>query len=86
MKGTIINKANDAGIVFSMSVSDINGYLNFLKFREKYRTLENITRKQSFKLDHRLKIIDGSTVFYFSLEESDHSHYFFTNRKITVQV
>ena len=33
LKGEIINKSNDKGIVFSMKILDISGYANFLKFR-----------------------------------------------------
>jgi len=67
IKGTIINKTKEEGIVFAMGIQDINGYINYLKFREKYRLLENITRKQNFKLDHRLKVIDGAATFLFPL-------------------
>lgn len=59
IKGAVINKSNESDVVFSMTVREISGYANFLKFREKYRLLENITRKREFKLDHRLSVFDG---------------------------
>ena len=57
-----------------------------MNFRHKYRTLENVTRKQEFKLDHRMKIIDGNQKYYFSLDEGDESQFFFSSRKAKVEV
>ena len=46
IEGKVLNKASTEGVVFSINVKEIEGYQNFLKYRHKYRTLENVTRKQ----------------------------------------
>lgn len=69
-----------------MQIEEINGYAALLKYRQKYKTLENVTRKQDFKLDHRLKVIDGPSKFLFSMDEGDRSQYFFSSRSVKVEV
>lgn len=85
INATVINQASTSGEgVMALGVQEIDGYLSFLKFRQKYRTIENITRKQEFTLDHRLKITTGENVFYFPLEEADSSLHFFTEKTLKI--
>ena len=44
LRGKVLNRANSDSVLYSLQLKDVSGYSAFLKFREKYRTLENATR------------------------------------------
>ena len=53
LEGTVVNRSVEGEGVVDVSLTEKCGYDNFFKSRKKYKTLENITKKVEFKLDHR---------------------------------
>lgn len=43
--------------MINLSLPYKKGYDEFYKYRKKIKTLENITKKIDFNIDHRIKII-----------------------------
>ena len=72
--------------MYAISIMDQTGYTDFYNFRKKYKMLENITKKQDFNLDHRLKVIEGNNTFFFTMEANDQSKFFFTGRKLKIEL
>ena len=60
----------------NLSVGDKKSYDDFYKFRKKYKTLENITKKVDFQIDHRIKLLIGGKEHQFNLEDKKREHYF----------
>lgn len=50
-----------------MSLLSKKGYDEFYNFRKKYKTLENITKKVEFKIDHRVKFRTATHDYQFDL-------------------
>ncbi len=76
ISGTVLNQSESNEGVVNLSVGQKKGYDDFYKFRKKYKTLENITKKIDFQIDHRLKLLIGDKEHQFDLEDKKREHYF----------
>jgi len=76
ISGTVLNQSESNEGVVNLSVGQKKGYDDFYKFRKKYKTLENITKKIDFQIDHRLKLLIGDKEHQFDLEDRKREHYF----------
>ena len=76
ISGTGLNQSESNEGVVNLSVGQKKGYDDFYKFRKKYKTLENITKKIDFQIDHRLKLLIGDKEHQFDLEDRKREHYF----------
>lgn len=72
----MLNQSESNEGVVNLSVAQKKGYDDFYKFRKKYKTLENITKKIDFQIDHRLKLLIGDKEHQFDLEDKKREHYF----------
>ena len=86
IEGKIINQTKEEGKVFAMNIVDRVGYSDFYNFRKKYKTLENLTRKQEFSLDHRLKVAESASTFYYTMDADDQLKFFFTGKKLKLEI
>lgn len=68
ISGIVLNQNEKKGMVIDISLLENNHYEDFHKFRKKYKTLENITKRIEFKLDHRIRITYQSKEYFFSLD------------------
>lgn len=67
--GTVLNQSESNEGLVNLSLAEKSGYDDFYKYRKKYKTLENITKKIDFQIDHRIKIIIGGKEHQFDLED-----------------
>lgn len=88
LNATVLNKSESDEAVIDVSLVAKGGYDEFYKFRKKYKTMENLTRKLEFQLDHRIKIKAGGLEYQFNLEDKKKEHYFLSlaNFKQDVQI
>ncbi len=83
ISGTGLNQSESNEGVVNLSVGQKKGYDDFYKFRKKYKTLENITKKIDFQIDHRLKLLIGDKEHQFDLEDRKREHYFLNLQSFT---
>lgn len=83
ISGTVLNQSESNEGVVNLSVGQKKGYDDFYKFRKKYKTLENITKKIDFQIDHRLKLLIGDKEHQFDLEDRKREHYFLNLQSFT---
>ena len=76
LEGTVVNRSVEGEGVVDVSLTEKCGYDNFFKSRKKYKTLENITKKVEFKLDHRIKLRTAEQEYQFDLEQGKTQHFY----------
>lgn len=71
IEGKVINQAREGEGIVDLSIKSIKGYDEFFNFRKRYKTLENITKKLQFKIDHRIKFKNKKQSYQFDLQQKN---------------
>ena len=69
LSGTVLNQSESNEGLVNLSLTEKSGYDDFYKYRKKYKTLENITKKIDFQIDHRIKVVINAKEHQFDLED-----------------